>query len=180
MHAIYFGSSLFFQLRKIRQNYYKIRSPIFIRLKKMLKIWRCNVDDRFLKNRDLVRLETLAQFAGGNNPQRNAAVLLLTICNRRGAMCTYFTFFLHAERAGTGRDLVTRHPSEISSFALDIERRIYKSKRGSAKFTRAFSPIGPPDISDLSMPPDIYERVVRIVIKARYRIFICDAICIYM
>lgn len=89
-------------------------------------------------------------------------------------------FFLHAERAGTGRDLVTRHPSEISSFAVDIERRIYKSKRGSAKFTRAFSPIGPPDISDLSMPPGIYERVVRIVIKARYRIFICDAICIYM
>jgi hypothetical protein len=36
---------------------------------------------------------------------------------------------------------VTQHPSEISSFAVDIERRIYKSKRGCAhtntEFTRA-------------------------------------------
>lgn len=29
------------------------------------------------------------------------------------------------------------------------------------------------------MPPGIYERVVRIVIKARYRIFICDATFVY-
>lgn len=64
-------------------------------------------------------------------PTERILQLSLTICNRCSTAC----FFL---RARNDRDLVTRHPGEISSFAVDIQRRIYKSKRG---FTRARSRI---------------------------------------
>lgn len=53
----------------------------------------------------------------------------------------FSTFFCAHERR-SGRDLVTERSGEIS-FPVDIERRIYKSKRGkrsrAPKFTGAFS-----------------------------------------
>ena len=79
-----------------------------------------------------------------------------------------FFFFARAKRRND-RDLVTRRPGEISSFPVDIERRIYKSKRGNVRehqSSPARSRIRPTDISDLSMPVGIYERVVCIVIGA--------------
>lgn len=113
----YISTALHSPNSAIRQNYYnaEIRSTLaFVRArrKKCQKIDRATFDDGFLKNRDLVRLEKLARYSRMVTPSNNAAALLLTICNRRGAILHVFYFFFFCTRNAQERprDLATRRP----------------------------------------------------------------------
>jgi len=75
---------------------------------------------------------------------------------------------LYAKRRND-RDLVTRRPGEISPFPSTLSVGFISRNAGTAREHQSSpvrSRIRPPDISDLSMPASIYERVVCIVIGA--------------
>lgn len=108
----HFSAALYSSNSTIRQNYYnaKICNPTFVipkKKKKMPKIWRCSVDDGFLKNRDFVRLETLAQFAAGNNPPLPPRVMprcfylrFVTVAERCARILLFCFFFFCTRRNG--------------------------------------------------------------------------------
>lgn len=94
------------------------------------------------------------------------------------AACAFFSPLCRNDR-----DLVTRPPGEISSFAVDIQRRIYKSKRARLRSRAPSLPARSYQSARYSgfiNAVDIYESAARATIEAVtpwHRVFMFNSSC---